>query len=118
MFVCVGITALAMVAQVKPEVAQQYQMIVIDCLDDPDETLKKKVSVCVCVCVCVHMCVCSPMYVGHTLIINPVIQSNLHRYTQAYPEGMFALLAIFPFFSLSAPPPDHTSVRRLTYSSK
>lgn len=44
-----GITALAMVTQVKPEVAQQYQMIVIDCLDDPDETLKKKVSVCVCV---------------------------------------------------------------------
>ena len=42
-----GITALAMVAQVKPEVAQQYQMIVIDCLDDPDETLKKKVCVCV-----------------------------------------------------------------------
>ena len=40
-----GITALAMVAQVKPEVAQQYQMIVIDCLDDPDETLKKKVCV-------------------------------------------------------------------------
>ena len=59
-----GITALAMVTQVKPEVAQQYQMIVIDCLDDPDETLKKKVSVCVFVrvcCVrlcCVYLCVC------------------------------------------------------------
>ena len=58
-----GITALAMVTQVKPEVAQQYQMIVIDCLDDSDETLKKKVcvSVCVCVCACVccvHLCVC------------------------------------------------------------
>ena len=58
-----GITALAMVTQVKPEVAQQYQMIVIDCLDDPDETLKKKVSVCVFVrvcCVrlcCVYLCV-------------------------------------------------------------
>ena len=39
----VGINALTLVAQVKPEVAQQYQMVVIECLDDPDDILRRKV---------------------------------------------------------------------------
>eukprot|EP01137_Pigoraptor_chileana_P031775 Opistho-2@20145 len=37
-----GITALAAIVQVEPRHAAQHQLVVIDCLDDPDETLKRK----------------------------------------------------------------------------
>ena len=36
-----GITGLTMVVQVDPSYAAQHQMIVVDCLEDPDETLKR-----------------------------------------------------------------------------
>ena len=34
--------------QVEPKFAVDYQMIVIECLDDPDETLKRKVYMYMC----------------------------------------------------------------------
>ncbi len=39
-----GITALAAIVQVNPVYANEHQMVVIDCLNDPDETLKRKVA--------------------------------------------------------------------------
>ena len=38
-----GITLLGSVVQVDPQYAAEHQMVVINCLDDPDETLKRKV---------------------------------------------------------------------------
>eukprot|EP00051_Salpingoeca_urceolata_P028400 m.486657 g.486657 ORF g.486657 m.486657 type:complete len:1260 (-) comp24542_c0_seq1:51-3830(-) len=37
-----GITALSSIVQVNPIYASEHQLVVIDCLDDPDETLKRK----------------------------------------------------------------------------
>lgn len=39
-----GITALAQVVSVNPVYATEHKALVIDCLDDPDETLKRKVG--------------------------------------------------------------------------
>ena len=38
-----GIHALGLLVQINPKYAADHQMIVIDCLDDPDDTLKRKV---------------------------------------------------------------------------
>lgn len=38
----VGIDALARIVRINPKHAVEHQMLVIDCLEDPDETLKKK----------------------------------------------------------------------------
>ena len=38
-----GINSLAALVQVEPKIALDYQMIVMECLDDVDETLKRKV---------------------------------------------------------------------------
>ena len=38
-----GIKSLAALVQVEPKIALDYQMIVMECLDDVDETLKRKV---------------------------------------------------------------------------
>ena len=67
-----GVTGLAAIVKDHPKYAAEHQMAVIDCLEDPDETLKRKVCGCVraweregvcarvfalscwfCVCVCV-----------------------------------------------------------------
>ena len=42
---CVGINALTAIVAVSPKFAMEHQLVVIECLDDPDETLKRKVSV-------------------------------------------------------------------------
>lgn len=38
----VGVTGLAAIVSDHPKYAQDHQMVVIDCLEDPDETLKRK----------------------------------------------------------------------------
>ncbi len=38
----VGIDALARIVRINPKFATEHQVAVIDCLEDPDETLKKK----------------------------------------------------------------------------
>lgn len=38
----VGIDALARIVRINPKFANEHQVAVIDCLEDPDETLKKK----------------------------------------------------------------------------
>ncbi|CEM22902.1 unnamed protein product [Vitrella brassicaformis CCMP3155] len=38
----VGVTGLAAIVQVNPMYAAQHQLVVVDCLEDPDETLKRK----------------------------------------------------------------------------
>lgn len=37
-----GVTGLAQIVQVNPTYATEHQMVVVDCLEDPDETLKRK----------------------------------------------------------------------------
>ena len=37
-----GINALASIVQVQPQAANEHQMVVIDCLEDKDETLRRK----------------------------------------------------------------------------
>eukprot|EP00004_Rigifila_ramosa_P013967 TRINITY_DN3136_c0_g1_i1.p1 TRINITY_DN3136_c0_g1~~TRINITY_DN3136_c0_g1_i1.p1 ORF type:complete len:1175 (-),score=295.81 TRINITY_DN3136_c0_g1_i1:102-3452(-) len=37
-----GITALGVIVSVNPKYAAQHQSVVIDCLDDPDDTIKRK----------------------------------------------------------------------------
>lgn len=37
-----GVTGLAQIVQVNPAYAAEHQMVVADCLEDPDETLKRK----------------------------------------------------------------------------
>jgi len=39
----VGITALGLLVQVDTQYTVEHQLVVIDCLDDPDDTLKRKV---------------------------------------------------------------------------
>ena len=41
-----GITALASLVLINPKYAADYQGVVMDCLEDPDETIKRKVSRC------------------------------------------------------------------------
>lgn len=38
----VGIDGLARIVRISPKYAAEHQLAVIDCLEDPDETLKKK----------------------------------------------------------------------------
>ena len=40
-----GVTGLAAIVKEHPRYAATHQMAVIDCLEDPDETLKRKVSI-------------------------------------------------------------------------
>ena len=37
-----GVTGLAMIVETHPQYAAQHQMLVMDCLEDPDETLQRK----------------------------------------------------------------------------
>jgi len=37
-----GINALASIVQVQPQAANEHQMVVMDCLEDRDETLRRK----------------------------------------------------------------------------
>ena len=37
-----GVTGLAQIVQMDPKFAAEHQMVVVDCLEDPDETLKRK----------------------------------------------------------------------------
>lgn len=37
-----GVTGLAQIVQINPSYATEHQMAVVDCLEDPDETLKRK----------------------------------------------------------------------------
>ncbi|KAL2517322.1 AP-4 complex subunit epsilon [Abeliophyllum distichum] len=37
-----GIDALGLLIRISPEIAEQHQLAVIDCLEDPDDTLKRK----------------------------------------------------------------------------
>ncbi|CAD7971328.1 unnamed protein product [Amoebophrya sp. A120] len=37
-----GVTGLAAIVQMNPKYAAEHQMVVVDCLEDPDETLKRK----------------------------------------------------------------------------
>ena len=39
-----GINSLVALVQVEPKIALDYQMTVMECLDDVDETLKRKVN--------------------------------------------------------------------------
>lgn len=39
-----GITALGLLVQVDTQYTLEHQLVVIDCLDDPDDTLKRKVT--------------------------------------------------------------------------
>ena len=39
-----GINSLTSLVQINPKYAAEHQLVVIDCLDDPDDTLKRKVS--------------------------------------------------------------------------
>ena len=38
----VGIDGLARIVRISPKYAAEHQLAVIDCLEDPDETLKRK----------------------------------------------------------------------------
>ncbi|KAK1417746.1 hypothetical protein QVD17_26880 [Tagetes erecta] len=37
-----GIDTLGRLIQIRPDIAEQHQLAVIDCLEDPDDTLKRK----------------------------------------------------------------------------
>ena len=41
--IATGITALGLLVQVDAAYTTEHQLVVIDCLDDPDDTLKRKV---------------------------------------------------------------------------
>ncbi len=41
-----GINALGALVKINAKFVTEHQMVVIDCLDDPDETLKRKVCTC------------------------------------------------------------------------
>ena len=43
-----GIDGLARIVRINPKYATEHQMLVIDCLEDPDETLKKKTLELLC----------------------------------------------------------------------
>lgn len=52
----IGITALGLLVQVDTQYSLEHQLVVIDCLDDPDDTLKRKVTMS-CLSLSCYTCV-------------------------------------------------------------